>query len=110
MYNTEKRAGHTRWSFQTTEDLLKRFQKLKQLKQLSLWRSEKIIILKNIRVSHIKLLILNSFKLQMQQFHRLQPNSWQCTDLSDRWKLTMQVVKLFVPQYAHHHISPFLGI
>lgn len=41
----------------------------------------------------------------MQQLHMLQLNPWGCTDLFDHCRRRMQVVKVFVPQNIHHHIS-----
>lgn len=41
----------------------------------------------------------------MQQLHMLQLNAWVCTDLSDHCRRRKQVVKVFVPQNIHHHIS-----
>lgn len=35
------------------------------------------------------------FKLQMQQFHMLQPNPWGCIDLSDHSQLKIHMVKVF---------------
>lgn len=49
--------------------------------------------LKNIRLNHMKLV------------HMLQLNAWGYTDLSDHCRRRTQVVKVFVPQNIHHHIS-----
>lgn len=46
----------------------------------------------------------------MQPFHMLQLNLGGCTDLFYHGRLKMQVVKVFVPQNMHHHISPFMGL